>query len=140
MQQRIEIGKRVMYVGGGWGDAIYFLNPDDEVKTRIYGFKHRWYNGFAEGSVLFDLAHNTYNDTIPLYLIKNIEYKDDPHDMFFADIELMGDVRNPKTDDYKPDWFMEPVKELIAEYEKLSWWQRRKKRHIIRTLKEMVEV
>ena len=133
--------KKIMYVGGSWGDAIYFLNPDDEVKTRIYGFKHRYYNGFAEGSVLFDLAYNQNEKTIPLYLIHGIEYKDDPHDMFFANIKLIGNVRNPRPakGEYGVDWFKEPCRELLEEYLSRSWWWRYKHKTFINTLTEMLE-
>lgn len=106
--------KSIMYVGGTWGDAIYFQNKE---KTRVYGFKGRG-NTFLDGSVLFDLANNKNNDTIPLYYISNIEWKDDPRDMFFADISLIGNVKNPCLEEYDNDWYKEPLKELIDQYEK----------------------
>ena len=52
-----------MYLGGGWGDAIYYFNDE---KTRIYGFKGRG-KTFSEGSVLFDLANHKNDEKIPLY-------------------------------------------------------------------------
>lgn len=104
--------KRIMYIGGSWGNAIYFLDDD---KSRIYGFKDRYNNSFAEGSVLFDLANHIHEDTIPLYYISNIEYADDPRDMFFADTTLIGNVENPK-DDYPLTWFKNGLGKLRDEY------------------------
>ena len=135
--------KKVMYIGGSWGDAIYFF--DRVNKTRIYGFKDPWFNGFAEGSVLFDLANNKNNDTIPLYYISDIQYEDDPKDMFFAYIDLIGNVENPKGE-YAVDWYkpyIDKVKEnLIKKKNETSFFnfsERRKLKKFIRTLEEMKE-
>ena len=129
-----------MYVGGCWGNAIYMWNDS---KTRIYGFKDPWRNGFAEGSVLFDLANHKEEDTIPLYYISNIDYKDDPKDMFFADIELIANIENPKND-YPMNWFKpyldKPIKELTEKSDGLGVLkikERNKLRDFIDTLKEM---
>ena len=108
--------KRVMYVGGTWGNAIYFI--DKEKRERIYGFKDPYHHSFAEGSVLFDLANYINEDTVPLYLIRNIDRKEDPSDMFFADITLIGNVKNPKPTTYEDDWYVEPCKELYNHYKK----------------------
>ena len=131
-----------MYVGGTWGDAIYLWNKEN---TRIYGFKNPATNGFAEGSVLFDLGNNVENDTIPLYYVSNIKYEDDPHDMFFADIDLIGNVENPKND-YDKSWYKEPIKKLISEYEEnykktsvFKLKERKKLKEYLETLKGMAQ-
>ena len=130
--------KQIMYVGGSWGDAIYFLNPQKEERDRIYGFK---FNTPSNGSVLFDLAHNFENDTIPLFYVDGIECQNDPRDMFFADIKLIGNVRNPRPakGDYGVDWFKEPCRELLEEFLTRSWWWRFKHKAFINVLKEMLE-
>ena len=137
--------KRIMYVGGGWGNAIYRFDDDE---TRIYGFKDRYRNGFAEGSLLFDLAHHVNDDRVPLYIITNIDYKDDPRDMFFADITLVGEVKNPKpgNGNYENEWYVEPCRELLNEYKKvyeaipfLSFKERKKTKRLIGTLEELLE-
>lgn len=132
-----------MYVGGGWGDAIYIFNDEN---TRIYGFKDPWRRRVVEGSVLFNLADNRYNDTIPLYYVSNVEYKDDPKDMFFADIELIGNVENPKTEDYEPNWYKPYIdkveKELVEKRDKTNFFnfgERVKLKKFIETLNEMKE-
>ena len=129
-----------MYLGGSWGNAIYFWNDE---KTRIYGFKDPYRNSFAEGSVMFDLANNQHNDTIPLYYISNIKYEDDPKDMFFADISLIGNVENPKND-YPNDWFKGHLNDLYEKYKKehdetsvLKFKERKRLKVFMDTLKEM---
>lgn len=130
--------RHIMYVGGCWGNAIYFLNPEKEEKDRIYGFK---FKTPSNGSVLFDLAHNKGNDTIPLYYVDGIKCEDDPKDMFFADIKLIGNIRNPRptNEDYGLDWYIEPCKELLEEFLSRSWWWRFKHREYIKVLKGMIE-
>ena len=138
------IRKRVMYVGGHWGDSISYLNDDH---TKIYGFKDRCFNSFAEGSVLFDIANYKHEDTIPLYLITNIEYNDDPGDMFCADITLIGNVENPKpSGDYQTMWYRPYLGKLIEKYKnelnEVSFFKRRRKKyltHIINTLEGMMK-
>lgn len=134
--------KRVMYIGGGWGNAIYFANDS---KTRIYGFKGRG-NTFSEGSVLFDLANHKDDDKIPLYYISNVEWEDDPSDMFFADIDLIGGVENLSKGfgEYDENWYKTTLYKLINEYKKkvknLGFFEFRKKRKIreyINTMEEM---
>lgn len=129
--------RRIMYVGGGWGDAIYFLNPERENKDRIYGFK---FKTPSNGSVLFDLANNEHNATIPLYYVDDIKCERDPRDMFCANIRLIGNVRNPKpaNGDYKKDWFKEPCKELLEELLSRSWWWRFRHKEFIDVVKGMI--
>ena len=66
-----------MYIGGTWGD---YINFQDNKKDRIYGFRP-WNRRCSDGSVLFDLAGNKNNDTIPLYYVKNIRWQDDPNEL-----------------------------------------------------------
>ena len=129
-----------MYIGGGWGNAIYFW---DKEKTRIYGFKK---DNFEEGSVLFDLANNKYNETIPLYLITNIEYEYDPSDMFFADISLIGNVENyiKGVGEYPINWFKGHLTDIREDYENtykqtsiFKFKERRRLRTLINTLNEL---
>ena len=129
-----------MYLGGGWGDAIYYFNDE---KTRIYGFKGPG-KTFSEGSVLFDLANNKDKDEIPLYYISNIKWQDDPSDMFFADIDLIGGVPNPKTGNYNEDWYKTTICYLINDYKKIlkktsffEFKKRRKLKNYIETMEEM---
>lgn len=140
-----------MYVGGVWGDAIYLWpdEPEKEGKTSIYGFKDPWRNGFAEGSVLFDLVHYKYEDSIPLYYVSNIKYKDDPRDMFTADISFIGMVKNPKPDglNYDMCWYKDGLNPIIEDYEKqykaipfFSFRKRRKVKTFINTLREMMDI
>ena len=132
--------KHVMYVGGAWGDAIYFWDLE---KTRIYGFKpYR----FAEGSILFDLAHHVDKQYVPMYLVKNMEWQIDPSDMFFADIELICVVRNPMLDKYPNDWFVNPCIEAkdvfqnkYEQTKKLSLKKKRELKRIIKLLKELTK-
>lgn len=138
------IHKRVMYVGGTWGNSIDYL---DDGHTKIYGFKERLFHSFAEGSVLFDIVNYKYEDTIPLYLITNIEYKDDPGDMFCADITLIGNVENPKpSGDYQTIWYRPYLGKLIEKYKNelnaVSFFKRKRKKyltHIINTLEGMMK-
>lgn len=138
------ISKRVMYVGGTWGDSICYMNDNH---TKIYGFKNRLFHSFAEGSVLFDIVNYKYEDIIPLYLITNIEYKDDPGDMFCADITLLGNVENPKPDgDYSTIWYKPYLGKLIEKYKnelnEVSFFKRKRKKyltHIINTLEGMMK-
>ena len=131
-----------MYIGGSWGNSIYYANKE---KTEIYGFKDRLYNSFSEGSVLFDLANNKDNDTIPLYYISNINYKDNCRDMFFADISLIGYVENPKPKgEYEINWFKGRLGKLrdeyLKEYEKTGFLKFKKRKLIkefIKTLEGM---
>lgn len=105
---------RLMYVGGVWGDYIGYV---DDKHTKIYGFKSPTYNAFSEGSALFDLCHNKYNDTIPLYLITNITRPDSPRDQFFADIDLIANVKNPCiVGDYPKDWYKPYCNEILEDY------------------------
>ena len=137
------IPKRVMYVGGYWGNSISYLNDDH---TKIYGFKDRCFNSFAEGSVLFDIANYKHKDTIPLYLITNIEYDDDPGDMFCADITLIGNVENPKpSGDYSTTWYRPYLGKLIEKYKnelnEVSFFKRKRKeflKRIIDTMEQMM--
>lgn len=103
--------KRVVYIGGSWGDAIHFLDDD---KSKIYGFKDH-FRRFDDGSVLFDLANHKHEDTIPLYYISNIKFADDPRDAFTADITLIGNVENPKNG-YPLTWFKNGLGKLRDEY------------------------
>ena len=137
------IPKRVMYVGGYWGNSISYLNDDH---TKIYGFKDRCFNSFSEGSVLFDIANYKHKDTIPLYLITNIEYDDDPGDMFCADITLIGNVENPKpSGDYSTTWYRPYLGKLIEKYKnelnEVSFFKRKRKeflKRIIDTMEQMM--
>lgn len=136
------MGKRIMYLGGGWGDAIYYFN---EEKTRIYGFKNRG-NTFSEGSVLFDLANHKNDKKIPLYYISNVEWQEDPSDMFFADIDLIGGVENLSRGfgEYDENWYKETLYKLINEYKEkaknVGFFEFRKKRKIRKYIETMEEM
>ena len=107
--------KHVMYIGyAKWGDEIEFSGNDN---TSIIGHKPYY---FSEGSVVFDYVNNKYNEYIPLYYVKNVSWFDDPHDMFRADVELIGKVKNTTLNKIrlKRSWFVNPCKELLAQMEK----------------------
>ena len=132
-----------MYLGGGWGDAIYYANDEN---TRIYGFKGRG-KTFSEGSVLFDLInHKKGDEKVPLYYISNIKWQDDPSDMFFADIDLIGGVDDITRGfgDYDENWYKETLFILINEYKKkaksVGFFEFRKKRKIKKYIETMEEM
>ena len=131
-----------MYVGGGWGDAINMCGDNNQ---EIYGFKP-WNKRFSEGSVLFDLANNLMEDTIPLYYIHDINWKEDPRDMFFAKIDLIGRIANHYK--YRRDmlWFVQPCSVLLynlrEKRSKLPWYKFSKRRELkkyIDTVNEMIK-
>ena len=131
--------KYIMYIGGTWGD---YINFQDNKKDRIYGFRP-WNRRCSDGSVLFDLAGNRNNDTIPLYYVKNIRWQDDPNDMFFADIELIGNVDNPKNG-YGDCWYAQGVEKLQEQLKEelcsmgiFNLKRKSKLREYIRTLQGM---
>lgn len=94
-----------MYTGGHLGHAIYIMN-----ESKIYGFR-QIYERPAEGSILIDLCHNLHNDTVPIYLVTDIEFSSDPNDMFHANIRLISRVPNTykKGDE---NWYLFSAKEF----------------------------
>ena len=78
----------IFYVGnGGWGNSCYFL---EEGKTdRIYGWKPKRFSH----AIFIDLCHHL-DEGVPLYESTGIEWCDDPRDMFFADVKLIGTISN----------------------------------------------
>ena len=124
---------RVMYLGGTWGDAMYYFDDDHK---RIYGFKNRVNNAFSDGSVMFDLANHKNDDNIPLYLITDIKFEDDPADMFYANISLLGNVKNPHkgSGGYNDSWYKPYIGEILDEYKnklkRLSFFKREEKKFL----------
>lgn len=134
--------KRIMYVGGGWGNVINMWGNDN---LRIFGFKPQW-ERFSEGSVLFDLAHNLMEDTIPLYYIYDVDWQNDPRDMFFAKIDLIGRIENLYKYHKDMFWFVQPCRILLynlrEKRSKLPWYKfskRRKLKKYINTVEEMIK-
>jgi len=137
--------KRIMYIGGGWGNSIYFWPEHEPNPAKIVGFK-QWDLRFSEGSVLFDLAHNLHEDTIPLYYVHDIEWQRDPSDMFFAKISLIGRVENRYKYSRDNLWFVEPCRVLLNNLRdkrcKTSWFKFGKGKILkeyIKTLEEMIK-
>lgn len=105
------MSKHVKYIGGGWGDGStsYF----DDNKTRITGFSRY---GYDEGSVLFDLANFKDKEFIPLYYISNIEWQWNNPSQFFANITLIGYVKNVYNEGNKGNfWYKCALEPLIEE-------------------------
>lgn len=104
--------RQILYVGGRFGNSISFWQENDPNPTRIVGFK-QFDQRFSEGSVLFDLARNLMEDTIPLYYVHHIEWKPVPRDMFLAKISLIGRVYNLYKYSNDNLWFIGPCRELL---------------------------
>ena len=136
--------KRIMYVGGGWGNSIDFWPEHEPNPTKIVGFKP-WDQRFSEGSVLFDLAHNLHEDTIPLYYVHDIEWQRDPSDMFFAKVSLIGRVENRYKYSRDNLWFVRPCCQLLKKLEHkrrmtscFKIRERKKLKKYIEALQEMI--
>jgi len=135
------MSKHVKYIGGGWGDGSTSYFNDN--KTRITGFSRY---GFDEGSVLFDLANFKDKEFIPLYYISNIEWQWNNPSQFFANITLIGYVKNVYNERNKGDfWYEYALKPLIRELtDKLSntsffaFGQRAQLKKFIKTLNLML--
>ena len=78
----------ICFRGGGWGNSIDY---SDENRSRIYGFKS---SRPEEGSILIDLISSNGLKEIPVYVMTKMEYCSDPRDMFFADIEEVGEIES----------------------------------------------
>lgn len=87
---------RVHNFHGGWGDAIYWNRRGVE-SSGIYGFANGWQ--ICDGDVVLDAPDldetNPYHPrTIyKAYLVRNVKFEHDPHDMFFADVIYIGTTR-----------------------------------------------
>ena len=133
-----QVPYRVMYLGSCWGNAIYYLDNSHE---RIYGYKDPLSNDFHDGSVMFDIINHYDDDVIPLYLVTNKKRCNNPRDMFFADIYLIGHVKNPYN--YQGNWYHPYIGDLLEEYKKmlrkLFVKHRRRIKKIVLVLKLMNE-
>lgn len=74
-------------IGGGWGDAINWLIPDqfakpctDETLYNVYGFKSR-------RPEVGDLLFSKYEQSDMIFLFVEVEHKRNPRDMFFAKVK-----------------------------------------------------
>ena len=107
------MSKHVKYIGGVWGDSVSYF---DDNKTRITGFSE---SGFDEGSVLFDLANSKDKEFVPLYYISNIEWQWGNQSQFFANITLIGYVKNVYNEKNKGNfWYKYALEPLIEELRK----------------------
>lgn len=80
--------RRIVYFGyANWGNAIHYA---DESHTKIYGWKP--YNFWSNETCMIDLVNSMYSKYTPVYLLKNVHWQSDPSDMFFADIEKIGEI------------------------------------------------
>lgn len=135
------MSKHVKYIGGVWGNSISYFNDS---RTRITGFSK---SGFDEGSVLFDLANSKDKEFVPLYYISNIEWMWNNSSQFFANITLIGYVKNVYNERNNGDfWYEYALKPLIEELKgKLSntsvfaFKKRAQLKKFIETLKLMLK-
>lgn len=80
--------RRIVYFGyADWGNAIHYT---DVSHTKIYGWKP--YDLWSNETCMVDLINNVNNKYSPVYLLKNVSWQHDPEDMFFADIEKIGEI------------------------------------------------
>jgi len=78
--------KRIIFFGSyAWGDAMSFLNKQ---RTKAYGWKPYRFSDYE--IVAIKIIAN--EPKAPAYVLYNVEWQDDPKDMFFADCKLIGYV------------------------------------------------
>ena len=81
----MSLKKIIQFGFYAWGDALYML--DDSMK-RVYGWKPYKFGDYE----LVAMMKNPDDRKAHVYVLYNVDWQDDPKDMFFADCKLIGTI------------------------------------------------